>query len=229
MRRKAGSSSKFHKAAVVGEKEAAVAKRLRSAREGLRLTQPLFAEAIDITRERLATYEDGRAPVRFDIALRACRYWCISEFWLATGTTSEANFKIGKSSDFADIDSRLTMALAVHPVAATGALGASLLERFDPDIRRAYESVLDAQFQEHGINFPRIRPFPGDGYGYYANWVGCVAGFLHKGLNEPQWEAFLQTLAGKAHKLFDARRDFEKGRAYEFGKILAEAGREKVK
>jgi len=49
------------------------------------MTQQEFASEVEIKRARLASYEECRAPVRFDIALAICRQFLISEKWLATG------------------------------------------------------------------------------------------------------------------------------------------------
>jgi hypothetical protein len=43
------------------------------------------ASQLGITRDRLASYEAERAPLRFEVAARFCRQFIISERWLATG------------------------------------------------------------------------------------------------------------------------------------------------
>jgi transcriptional regulator with XRE-family HTH domain len=69
----------------VPTRERQVCERLKEAREHLRFTQAEFASEAGIKRQRLASYEEGRAPLRFDLALRICRQFIISEKWLATG------------------------------------------------------------------------------------------------------------------------------------------------
>jgi len=59
---------------------------LRHAREEvLGITQKTCASQIGIDRSTLANYEVARTPVRYEIALRFCRQFIISEEWLATG------------------------------------------------------------------------------------------------------------------------------------------------
>jgi len=70
----------------IPKREAEVCTRLRSVRELLRLSQVEFAEDVGINRQRLASYEECRAPLRYDIGLRICRHYIVSEKWLATGS-----------------------------------------------------------------------------------------------------------------------------------------------
>jgi transcriptional regulator with XRE-family HTH domain len=70
------------------DRERAVCARLREARQHLRLTQTEFAKQIGISRERLASYEDARAPLRFDCGLKVCRQFLVNEKWLADGLRS---------------------------------------------------------------------------------------------------------------------------------------------
>jgi len=66
-------------------REQEVCVRLKEIREALSKSQEEFGEQIGITRQRLASYEELRAPLRADLALRLCRQFIISEEWLATG------------------------------------------------------------------------------------------------------------------------------------------------
>lgn len=59
--------------------------RLRDAREFLRLSQEEIASQIGTSRSRLASYEEKRAPIRADLALRLCHQFILGEEWLATG------------------------------------------------------------------------------------------------------------------------------------------------
>jgi DNA-binding XRE family transcriptional regulator len=72
----------------VPERELHICRRLRQLREASRLTQTEFAAEIGIKRQRLASYEDGRVALRFDLALRVCHTFFISEKWLALGKGS---------------------------------------------------------------------------------------------------------------------------------------------
>lgn len=67
------------------EREVEILLRMKKARTLLGYSQRDFAERVGITRARLASYEECRAPVRYDIALLICRRMEINERWLATG------------------------------------------------------------------------------------------------------------------------------------------------
>lgn len=68
------------------KKEVEICERLRWARdEVLGITQAICAEQVGLDRSTLANYESCRTPLRYDIALRFCRQFIISEEWLATG------------------------------------------------------------------------------------------------------------------------------------------------
>ncbi len=68
------------------EIDAVIGSRLRDARESiLGLAQKACAAQIGLERSTLANYEACRTPLRFEVALRFCRQFIISEEWLATG------------------------------------------------------------------------------------------------------------------------------------------------
>ena len=82
------------------QQQVEIADRFKQAREALGVTQGDFASQLSITRERLASYEDCRVPLRCDIALRACRHFFISEFWLATGSADEQSLSKKERIEF---------------------------------------------------------------------------------------------------------------------------------
>ena len=169
---------------------AEIAHRLRQAREGLRLTQLEFAAQISITRDRLASYEDGRAPVRCDVALRACRQFFISEFWLALGAVDEQQLKTRHKTAFAEsLEARLSMALALDPLASACPLGISLAEGFEPYLRQQYSKIAATQ-----NGFPRIIPLAADDAEYCRNALNCLIEFWKRGLTRHQWEIFFSLL-----------------------------------
>ena len=65
--------------------EAQIGKRLKTAREHLRLSQTDFAQQVGLTRNKLANYESGRTSLSCATALKICRHFIIGELWLATG------------------------------------------------------------------------------------------------------------------------------------------------
>ena len=64
-------------------REVKIGLRLKEAREFLGFSQREFADTIGIKRARLASYEEGRVPLRWEVALRICQRFQISEHWLA--------------------------------------------------------------------------------------------------------------------------------------------------
>jgi transcriptional regulator with XRE-family HTH domain len=65
------------------EREVEICNRLREFRESLKWSMPDFARELGITRDRLASYEYGRAPLRFDIAARVCTRFHANPAFLA--------------------------------------------------------------------------------------------------------------------------------------------------
>lgn len=60
--------------------------RLAEMRTFLRYSQYDVATRLNITRERLSSYESGRLPVKASVALAFCCRYNVSERWLAIGT-----------------------------------------------------------------------------------------------------------------------------------------------
>ena len=68
------------------DEELQICERLGVARSWIaKTTQGEAATQIGLERSTLANYESGRTPLRFDVALRFCRQFIVSEEWLATG------------------------------------------------------------------------------------------------------------------------------------------------
>lgn len=65
--------------------EIAVGARLKEVRRWSRLAQTQFAHALGIGRERLSSYENGRALLPYAIGETVCRLWPVNPFWLANG------------------------------------------------------------------------------------------------------------------------------------------------
>jgi DNA-binding XRE family transcriptional regulator len=173
-----------------------IANRLGQAREGLGATQTEFAGQISISRDRLASYEDGRAVLRCDVALRVCRQFFVSEFWLATGAANEQQLKGQRRVAFSDLDARLTMALAVESAALACPPGSSFADGFDPFLRQPYARLAAEQ-----NGFPRIKPLPSDGPEYFRNALDCMMDFWKRGLSPQQWEAFFSSLVSLGQSL----------------------------
>lgn len=86
------------------QKEEGVCQRLREAREQVGLSQGEIARRVGCARTTIASFEQLRAPLRCEMALRICRQLVISEEWLATGDfaslKSEYFKKHGPSEDW---------------------------------------------------------------------------------------------------------------------------------
>jgi transcriptional regulator with XRE-family HTH domain len=67
------------------KREVEIAKRLKEIRLSSGLSQQAFADKLGIKRERLASYESQRVPVKFDTGFLACLETGFSLRWLATG------------------------------------------------------------------------------------------------------------------------------------------------
>jgi transcriptional regulator with XRE-family HTH domain len=70
----------------VSQLEQAICRRLRECRLATSLSQVAFAKLLGIDSNRLSSYEHGRVPVRFGMALQAARLARVSLRWLAEGT-----------------------------------------------------------------------------------------------------------------------------------------------
>lgn len=69
-------------------KELEICHRLRAFREGTKISRARFAVAISIGSERLASYEAGRAPVRYETFSAISQKFFLNPIWLATGDTA---------------------------------------------------------------------------------------------------------------------------------------------
>jgi transcriptional regulator with XRE-family HTH domain len=65
--------------------EVQICARVKQFREAGELSQSLFAEALNITRDKLASIEYGRTPLRFWVGRALCRQFNVSQAWLAEG------------------------------------------------------------------------------------------------------------------------------------------------
>lgn len=80
-------------------REVEISTRLREVRHFLRISQEEFARQVGVPRDRLASYEACRAPLKCWFALKVCRQFVVSERWLATGTGyDDRAFRFGESA-----------------------------------------------------------------------------------------------------------------------------------
>jgi transcriptional regulator with XRE-family HTH domain len=134
------------------DKERAVCARLREVRQHLRLTQTEFAVQIGISRERLASYEDARAPVRADVGLRACRQFVVSEKWLATGFMYSESKPVPLTAWEAHFTMDLIREFKPDQFKPRQPFGAAYQAYFSPK----YEQLAKALLKRGSHPFPRI-------------------------------------------------------------------------
>jgi transcriptional regulator with XRE-family HTH domain len=95
--------------AELSETEKNIGKRLREFRESLKIPRTAFALVLGISSERLASYEAGRVPLRWDVFSAISKHFFLNPFWLATGATEKFNPRLETpfdESSFDNIDPR---------------------------------------------------------------------------------------------------------------------------
>jgi len=73
------------KSGLVSPREATIGRRVQSVREHINWPQPAFAAELDISRDRLASIEYARTPLRYSTGYRLCVVFEINPGWLADG------------------------------------------------------------------------------------------------------------------------------------------------
>jgi hypothetical protein len=135
--------------------------RLKEAREEfLNISLSGFAKGVGISKDRLSSYEQCRAPLRADLALRICRRWILSEEWLATGTltsfraSAQAHgFRVDYPAfqSLHTIGGRQCVDLFSEPVGRNIAPGKLFSEAYDTVLRPVYSDLVARFFY-----YPRI-------------------------------------------------------------------------
>jgi transcriptional regulator with XRE-family HTH domain len=67
------------------EPDVEIGRRLREFREALRISRTSFALEIGIGSERLASYESGRAPLKYEVFSSISKHYFINPIWLGIG------------------------------------------------------------------------------------------------------------------------------------------------
>lgn len=132
------------------ERDAGIARRIREVRESLRLTRNEIATQLGIKLERLASYEDARVPIPFDIALDLCRQFLVSEKWLATGLTHLIAGGDNPKIAFGDKGTRHCLWLKFQPESHD-------IQR-DTTFSVAYASKLGVVFDRLALHYPFYPP-----------------------------------------------------------------------
>lgn len=76
--------------ALLSDRETQIGRRLRAFRESLRIPRSAFALAIGVGSERLASYEAGRVPLRYEVFAAIHRSFFVNPAWLAEGEEPQA-------------------------------------------------------------------------------------------------------------------------------------------
>ncbi len=183
-----------------------IAVRLCRVREFLKLTQTQFASQLSITRERLATYEDGRTPLRCDVGIRVCRQYFVNEYWLAWGSLNQQAQAAGVKVDFADLEARRTVALAAEQVGLTLPPGTSFGIGFEKYLLPYYLRLAAKQGK-----FPRIVLLPNDGPEYLQNAMACLFQFWRADLSTEDWNTFFMALISTGNNIHASFLDSKGG------------------
>ena len=161
-------------------REQEICERFRFARDQvLKITQAACAAGIGVERNVVVNYEIGRTALRYDLALRFCRQFIISEEWLATGRhdsfhavlIQQGAYKKNASESWGVFDDKISIRQAVdlwsEPLVLHIKTGTLFSMAFDEILQKKYAELVadclfsprisfsDADTQELGINFLR--------------------------------------------------------------------------
>jgi transcriptional regulator with XRE-family HTH domain len=67
------------------DEEIEIGRRVRMIRERRQMSRSSFAQEMAVDGSIIANIEHGRAPLRFELAMRICARWSVNPRWLATG------------------------------------------------------------------------------------------------------------------------------------------------
>jgi transcriptional regulator with XRE-family HTH domain len=73
------------KSGLVTQREVEVGTRVKRFRDQINWPQPAFAAELGISRDRLASIEYGRTPLRYNVGYKLCFIFDVNYRWLATG------------------------------------------------------------------------------------------------------------------------------------------------
>ena len=130
-------------------KEIGIAHRLREARIRLNLSQMDVARELEISRERVASYEELRAPIRYDFALRFCWQLVFSEEWLAVGESGVIlnwDKKSPGPHEWHPFRARFCMSLLFDPIFHKIAPGTAFMTAWESHLAPVYDKLSVAQF-----------------------------------------------------------------------------------
>lgn len=192
------------------EAERAVSARLREIRDFLRLSQAEFASQVGLTRASLASYEDGRAPLRLKPGLTICRQFIVREKWLATGggkpyrRTSAG--MLTRPLRFGEIPTRVFVNVQSKVALDATALDAPYAEGFKNHIAQEFDLLDDPSRL-----LPNIEITPGDNVSMFQNLLDYAVSFFGELLSEEDRKSFLLDLTRAARAVYHEFGLVEKG------------------
>jgi transcriptional regulator with XRE-family HTH domain len=158
----------------------------------LRLTQEEFAGQLGVKRSLLASYEEARAPLRWEFALRACQQFQINEEWLATGAYW------GMPRAFENGFQRLTVFVSSDSVFRKVPPRALWSEVFDDYLIKE----IPKHFFDGSLIYGRFRFRKTDSLALIKNRVVWFIEHLNDMLAQDQRKRFYKWLMASAHLLY---------------------------
>jgi transcriptional regulator with XRE-family HTH domain len=180
------------------EREFQIALRLREARQFLRLTQKEFGAQIAVGRERIASYEEARVPLRWEIALKLCRQFFISERWLATGAITNRRAERRTCHPFGHGYPRFTASLATNPLVRHLQPGRPFSEIYDTKLAQEYSDLTNRVWHS-----PVAEVLESDDFEYIQNALDCVIQSWKNSLPDYLGKRFLLLLMNAGDLLFN--------------------------
>jgi transcriptional regulator with XRE-family HTH domain len=135
-------------------REMAVCERVRAVRLDVKWNQPNFAKALGISRERLASYEYAKAPIRYELAKNICFRFNVNQRWLAEGTNP--------MHEYFDLSPHLEYLIKPRALFTK-----AYDEVLKSDIDTRWEYLED--LESGGIGFPRVGTPPREIALFYLN------------------------------------------------------------
>lgn len=173
--------------------ESEICARVREIRKRLKWSQPDFAKELGISREKLASYEYGRAPVRIEVALRIGMQFNINQRWLATGKEPR--------EPYFEVDSSVVEAIPVRTL-------------FSEAYKLHFEELVEWRFEDItkllGTSITSLDPEDERLYSFspmgmpakdaLKHWISRIVMFDVEQLPESLLDGYFSTIVGAAKK-----------------------------
>jgi transcriptional regulator with XRE-family HTH domain len=147
----------------LSRRELEICQRVREVRDIFKWSQPDFAKELGISRVRLASYEYGRAPIRYWFAQTLCSKFQISQMWLATGQKPINRFIEISPEVESKIPARMLFSEAYDNI--IGSMVVERLKRIAREFDCSLEELGSAQFSPK--HWPAVSSATGEIYSYF--------------------------------------------------------------